>query len=75
MFACPATPRFLLEMNISGPTNLVLWVTQTPYLAKSAVTDSITPDQWLQELIRDLERSKAVRCEGEMILDLKSLKH
>lgn len=61
--------RLLQCKSIEFP-DLLRWVRQTPYLSKSASSEKFTSEQWLEELIFDLERSRAVKREGNMIVDL-----
>lgn len=60
----------LLECKAIEFEDLLQWVVRTPYLAKAASSEEFTSEQWLEEMICDLERIRAVKREGEMIIDL-----
>lgn len=60
----------LLECKSINFQHLLRWVEQTPYLAKAASSKEPARTQWLEELIFDLERSQAIKREGDLILDL-----
>lgn len=60
----------LLECKSIDYLHLLQWVQQTPYLAKAASSGAPTPEQWLEELLRDLERTQAIEREDDMIFDL-----
>lgn len=60
----------LLECKAIEFEDLLQWVKRTPYLAKAASSEELTSEQWLEEMICDLERIRAVKREGEMIIDL-----
>lgn len=60
----------LLERKSVTFQDLLQWIQQTPYIAKAAPSEAPASERWLEELIRDLERSRAVERRGEMIFDL-----
>jgi glyoxylase-like metal-dependent hydrolase (beta-lactamase superfamily II) len=60
----------LLECKTIEFKDLLQWVERTPYLAKAASSEKFTSEQWLEELICDLERIHAAKREGEMVIDL-----
>uniref|UniRef100_UPI000A02511E MBL fold metallo-hydrolase n=1 Tax=Hydrogenophaga flava TaxID=65657 RepID=UPI000A02511E len=57
----------LLECKSIDYLHLFQWVQQTPYLAKAASSETDTAEQWLEELLRDLERTQAIKREDDMI--------
>lgn len=59
----------LLDCKSVKFQHLLQWVEQTPYLAKAASAEESARAQWLEELLIDLERSRAIKREGEMVFD------
>lgn len=59
----------LLELREVGTGELLQWVQRTPYLAKAVSASSLTADQWLEELLFELEHSGAIKRSGHWILD------
>lgn len=59
----------LLECKTIEFQDLLRWVEQTPYLAKAASSVESTPKQWLEELVSDLERSRTIRRDQQLIID------
>lgn len=60
----------LLDCREIEFSNLLQWVDQTPYLSKAASTSRLAPEQWVEELLSELERGGAIKRKGQWIADL-----
>lgn len=60
----------LLEWQAIERGDLLTWVRNTPYLESSLPNESgQKQDEWLDQLLSDLQRSNALRLEGTMVLN------
>lgn len=59
----------LLEWQSVTKDDLIHWCCSTPHMARHMPTDTAQTTVWLSGLIDDLERSQALRRDGDWILD------
>lgn len=59
----------LLEWQQISYTALLAWSEATPYLAQFMPAEPLAADNWLRQLLVELERSAALRLEGSQILN------
>lgn len=59
----------LLELRSVKFEDLCHWVEHTPYLQRAVASSDRGTKQWLVEVIEDLERSQAIRQDGETVFD------
>ena len=59
----------LLEWQSIHRQALSRWVKETPYLSQSMPSDPATGETWLNALLGELERSRALRMEGDLIFN------
>jgi hypothetical protein len=60
----------LLEWQAIERCELLIWARKTPYLSNSMPTGSVQQEnEWLDRLLTELERSKALRLEGNLVIN------
>lgn len=59
----------LLEWQSIERGELLIWARHTPYLCNSMPSESDQEQEWLYGLLTELERSKALRLEGSLVVN------
>ena len=60
----------LLEWQSIHRQALFRWVKETPYLSQAMPSESPADEAWLNALLGELERSQALRMEGDLVINI-----
>lgn len=60
----------LLESRTMEFQDLLQWAVRTPYLSRAIASQDLEPRQWLFQLLTDLERSDAIRMDGQTVINV-----